>query len=86
MAGRAVICSDLPALAEIVDDGKTGLLYSVGDIDDLVSKINQLAKDSELRSTLGTNAQRWVEAERTWSVVAQRGLVAYTMAQSNMPQ
>ncbi len=86
MAGRAVICSDLPALAEIVDDGKTGLLYSVDDIDDLASKINQLVIDAELRSTLGTNAQRWVEAERKWSVVAQKGLVAYAMAQSNMPQ
>ena len=86
MAGRAVICSDLPALAEIVDDGKTGLLYSADDIDDLASKINQLVIDAELRSTLGTNAQRWVEAERTWSVVAQKGLAAYAMAQSNMPQ
>ena len=86
VAGRAVICSDLPALAEIVDDGKTGLLYSADDIDDLASKINQLVIDAELRSTLGTNAQRWVEAERTWSVVAQKGLVAYAMAQSNMPQ
>ena len=85
MAGRAVICSDLPALAEIVDDGKTGLLYSVDDIDDLMRKIILLAEDFELRQRLGTAAKNWVDTERTWEVVVERGLAAYTIAQSNNP-
>ena len=85
MAGSAVICSDLPALAEIVDDGKTGLLYSVDDTDDLASKISRLVGDSDLRQRLGTAAKNWVESERTWEVVVGRGLAAYTIAQSNNP-
>jgi glycosyltransferase involved in cell wall biosynthesis len=82
MAGRAVICSDLPALAEIVDDGKTGLLFSVDDADDLASTISRLAGDSDLRQRLGTAAKNWVESERTWEVVVERGLAAYVIAQA----
>jgi len=85
MAGSAVICSDLPALAEIVDDGKTGLLYSVDDTDDLASTISRLAGDSDLRQRLGTAAKNWVESERTWEVVVERGLAAYVIAQAGNP-
>ncbi len=75
-----MILSDLPALAEIVNDGVTGLLYPAGDVRSLADCILRLAEDDELRNTLGSNAKTWVEQERTWSIVATAGLAAYDTA------
>jgi len=51
----------------------------------LMRKIILLAEDFELRQRLGTAAKNWVDTERTWEVVVERGLAAYTIAQSNNP-
>ena len=68
-SGRAVVVADLPALAEIVDDGKTGRLYSVGDVDALVEVVEELLDNEEIREQLGQNAQSWIIANRTWQSV-----------------
>lgn len=68
---RAVICSDLPALAEIIDDGNTGRLYPAGDLDKLAITIRDLAEDKSERQRLGNSAKKWVESERTWSAVTR---------------
>ena len=41
-SGTAVVMADLPALAEIVEHGKTGLLYSSEDVQDLANTIQEL--------------------------------------------
>ncbi len=75
-SGRAVVMADLPALTEIVEDGKTGCLYPAGDALALAETINDLIKDEPKRGKLGQNAQSWVIANRTWgSVVAEIILV-----------
>ena len=68
---RAVICSDLPALAEIIDDGNTGRLYPAGDLDKLAITIRDLAEDKSERQRLGNSAKNWVESERTWLAVTK---------------
>lgn len=40
--GTPVIASRLGAMAELVDDGRTGLLFDPGDSDDLAAKIDEL--------------------------------------------
>ena len=70
--GKVVISSDVAALAEIVNDGVTGLLHRKDDPNDLANKIEQLIMNPELRSRLGLAAREWVVAERDWKVIAKR--------------
>jgi glycosyltransferase involved in cell wall biosynthesis len=47
-AGVPVIASDLGAMAEGIDHGKTGLLFRRGDAEDLGLKMRELMSDPEL--------------------------------------
>ena len=68
-SGRAVVMSDLPALAEIIEDGKTGLLYPAGDAQALSEVIGGLLQNEPKRAKLGENAKSWISENRTWSSV-----------------
>ena len=70
--GKAVVSSDVAALAEIVQDGKTGLLHKKDDAEDLSDKLQLLIEKSGLREQYGKVAREWVVAERDWKVLAQR--------------
>jgi len=83
MLGRAIIVSDLPALAEIVEHGVTGMLCPAGDVESLADTIQPLIDDEPRRSELGSNAKAWVEANRTWGSVIQGSLAAYQNALDN---
>ena len=76
-SGRAVVMADLPALAEIVEDGKTGCLYPAGESQALAETINELIKDEPKRGKLGQNAHSWVIANRTWDSVVTEILLVY---------
>jgi glycosyltransferase involved in cell wall biosynthesis len=76
-AGCPLVMSDLPALAEIVVDGKTGRLYPPGDVDSLTTTIRELLEDESMRVELGTAAAAWVSAERTWSKVVEGTIEVY---------
>jgi len=52
MAGIPVIASDLGGMAEYVRHGKNGLLFAVGDADDLARRIRELHGDKGLLQTL----------------------------------
>lgn len=69
---RPVVVSDLPALRELVQEGRTGLLYRPGDIEDLATQCARLQDEPALRASLSEEARRWVLAERTWPKVLQR--------------
>lgn len=70
--GKVVVSSDVAALAEIIDDGVTGLLHKKDDPEDLARKISELIMDPDLRTRLGQAAREWVVAERDWKVIAKR--------------
>ena len=55
-AGLPVVAARAGGPAEIIVDGKTGLLYRPGDVDALSSLLSRLADDIELRSRLGDQA------------------------------
>ena len=59
-SGTAVVMADLPALAEIVENGKTGCLYPAGDAQALAAKISDLLGDKSKRDCLGQNAKNWI--------------------------
>ena len=76
-SGRAVVMSNLPALAEIIEDGKTGRLYPAGDAQKLSKVIHELLEDESKRAKLGNNAQSWIIENRTWSSVVARMPLVY---------
>jgi len=57
LAGRPLIASDVQGLAEIVDDGRTGLLVQPGDPSALASAIALLLDDPEMAAQLAQAAQ-----------------------------
>jgi glycosyltransferase involved in cell wall biosynthesis len=65
--GKAVVASDVAALAEIVDDGATGLLFTKGSAEALTRALERLLDAPDLRHSLGEAARNWVVAERDWS-------------------
>lgn len=68
--GKAVIASDVAALAEIVTPGTNGLLHTKGDATSLTEQITTLLDDPELAARLGAQARDWVVAERDWKQLA----------------
>lgn len=65
-SGKAVIVSSCAALVEIIDDGKTGLVFRKGNYYDLATKLRLLIECSDLRSRLGAAGREWVVQNRDW--------------------
>lgn len=78
---KAVVSSDVDALAEIVEHGVNGLLHRKGDPDDLASKLALLIEDAELRQRLGEGARRYVVAERSWQKLTDSLVELYAQLQ-----
>jgi len=69
---RAVVVSNVAALAKTIIDGETGLVVLKDDIISLTKAIHRLLTDLDLRLALGKNGRRWVEKERSVEVLAKR--------------
>lgn len=69
---KAVVVSDVAALAQIVRDGETGLTFAKGDPKDLAAKLELLVADPALRARLGSAARAWVLDKGDWSTIARR--------------
>lgn len=62
-AGKPVIGSNIGGIPEQVEDGRTGLLFEMGNVEALAEKMNILATNPEMRSRFGKAARRKVELE-----------------------
>jgi len=69
--GRVLLSSDIPQAREVVVHGETGLLFRLGDTDDLAAKILQAAADPALRAAIGRKARQ--QAERLYDIDAAVG-------------
>ncbi len=58
--GRVLVSSDVPGAREVVEDGETGLLFRMGDANDLARKILLAASDAPLRARIGRQARERV--------------------------
>ena len=76
--GKVLITSDVAALAEIVDDGKTGLLHRKDDAEHLAERLKEAITDSDLREKIGTQAREWVCETHSWDVISARVTEVYT--------
>ncbi len=70
-AGRPVVASDLPAWADVVQDGATALLVPPGDADALAAALARLRADPVLRDRLGASARDRALAHYTWDARAR---------------
>ena len=59
-SGKVLITSSVQALAEIVDDGETGLVFEKDNAKDLAAKLELVLTDANLRSKIGEKANKWV--------------------------
>lgn len=76
--GRPVVASDLPALAELVEDGVTGELFPAEDLDAFVAALGRLLSRPEEAERLGRAGRDWALATRTWSSNVTRYRDLYT--------
>lgn len=67
--GRVLISSDIPAGREVVEDGKTGLLFKTGAVDDLAAQILRAYNDPKLREDIGRAARQRVAAHEIGRVI-----------------
>lgn len=70
--GCAVVASDLPAIADVIADGETGLVAEAGNSGDLAEKIASLLLDDELRDRLAANGRRHAVSCFSWPTVGDR--------------
>ncbi len=56
--GLPVIASKIGGVVDVVEDGKSGILFEAGDVSGLASAMIRLLKDTELRQRLGAEARK----------------------------
>ena len=76
-SARPVVASALPALSEIVEDGRTGLLAAPGDPASLAATLDSLLADAARRKAMGDGGRERVLATRTWAANASATVQAY---------
>ena len=78
--GLPVIASRLGAMAEIVRDGVTGLLFEAGNADDLAQKMAWAEANPAALRAMGSNARREYEAKYTPETNYRQLMIIYSDA------
>ncbi len=84
-AGTPVLASDLDAFRRVLDGGRAGALFPVGDAAALSTGLATLLDDEQRRAELAARASH-VVAGFDWPVVAQRVLEVYATAIEATPR
>lgn len=71
-SAKPVLASDLPALTELVQHEKTGLLVPPEDPDAWAQAIGSLLDDPARARRMGQAGRQWVLEERTWQANAEK--------------
>ncbi|HEU5249032.1 MAG TPA: glycosyltransferase family 4 protein [Thermoanaerobaculia bacterium] len=79
-AGLPVIASAVGQLADLLEEGRCGILCTPGDPAEFAEALVRLRRDPDLRRRLGRDARARVLRECTWDMVAERLLEAATPA------
>ena len=78
--GRAVIATDVGAVAEVITDGVEGFVIPPGDADALTGAMMRLAEDPSLRRRMGQAGRRRAEQCFSADVMGKRVLAIYDEA------
>lgn len=71
-SSKAIVCSDLPVLREVLTDGENALLCKADDVDAWCAAMERLRDDVDLRKALGERAYRDYVNKYTWEQRAAR--------------
>lgn len=75
--GKCVLVSSVAALAEMVVDGQTGLIFEKGNAPSLVAALRRAILDPGLCAQLGMQARVWVERHRSWTSLSAKVVELY---------
>jgi len=75
--GKPVIGARAGGIPDVIDEGRTGLLVSFGDVTGLAQAIGRLMQDDNLCRELGQQGQTKLAAEYTWKRVTEKVLAVY---------
>lgn len=70
--GKAVVASSVDALAEMILDGETGLIFEKENLKDLEDKLELYLKNPALRRKTGENARKFIARNRSWTEVISK--------------
>src|SRR5574340_82174 len=70
--GRLMVASDVGGHTELIQDGKTGVLFHAGNAGDLASKVVALLEYEQGWDSMKRNGRQFVEAERNWTASVGR--------------
>ncbi|MEN7538106.1 glycosyltransferase family 4 protein [Aurantiacibacter flavus] len=73
---KAVVVSSVGGMREMVEDGRTGLVFPKGDPSALGAALRKLLKNEKLRQNLGKKGRAWIQQERSWRDAANEMLNA----------
>ncbi|MFN4133800.1 MAG: glycosyltransferase family 4 protein [Candidatus Hadarchaeales archaeon] len=71
-AGTPTICTDIPAMREVTETGKAGLLFHPRDVEELAEKLERLVSDEKLRRKLSEIGYKNVAKNYSWDKIAKR--------------
>ncbi len=74
---KVCVGSDVGGLTELIDDGRTGLIFRSGDASHLADVLIKLKSNPLLMQRLGSAALEHVRTEREWLVIASKYLDIY---------
>jgi glycosyltransferase involved in cell wall biosynthesis len=75
--GRPVLASNVGGLAELIEDGVTGVLFNAESRDSLVEGARLLASDREARLRMGDRARQSMLEGRNWLRIVGRYRALY---------
>jgi len=81
--GKPVIASRLGAMAEMVTDGKTGLLFEAGNAQDLAAKISWAVSHKDEMRAMGMNARKVFEQKYSAETNYTKLMAIYSQAVEN---
>jgi len=70
--GVPVVAPQLPALEEVVEEGKTGFFYQPGNFKSLTQKIMLLIENKEMRKKMGQRGRAVVKEKFEWQKLTNR--------------
>jgi glycosyltransferase involved in cell wall biosynthesis len=75
--GRLLVASDVGGHKELIEDGKTGVLFAAGDPEQLASKVLALLSEPQRWPALRAAGRTFVEQERNWRASVARYQAVY---------
>ena len=75
--GRLLIASDVGGHKELIQHGKTGLLFKAGDAESLAETLLQVVAKKDMWPNISRAGRKFVESERNWTTSVSRYRQAY---------